>query len=103
MSAEPHPYVVSRVDRTPAGIRSMLPEGPDRREFDAAYRSALDVAKESFELTGLNRVLDEWQARALSLRSAAAAPGTLRRVAQWVGGDDVPTVSLDEVLRGRAL
>lgn len=59
------PYGVrNRLDRTGPAIRDAL--DPERREeFEAEFRAALGQADETFDLTAVQKVIDQWWPQAL--------------------------------------
>jgi hypothetical protein len=79
--------------RTPAAIRSELPEAL-RAQFDTEYRQALEEAKASYQLDRLHEVIQAWWQLAWARRSPtheqALATGT-----QLLHGDQVKTVPVD--------
>lgn len=70
---------------SPSAIReALLPE--DRPGFDAAYAAALGAARESLELTGLER----WRRLAVLQRDPVRFASVARRAAERLTGEAVP-------------
>ncbi|WP_459804954.1 DUF6247 family protein [Herbidospora sp. RD11066] len=65
-------------DRSPKTIRAALPPG-DRDLFDREYRSALDHAKVSYDLTPIKAFQDRWWATAVLKADPAEYDDTLSR------------------------
>jgi len=74
-------------ERSPAAIRAELP-AEFRRQFEADYRAALDDAKRTFRLDGVDRVVEGWWRTVWARR----APGHEQAVAyarRWLAGEPV--------------
>lgn len=74
---------------SPEAIRSaLLPE--DQVAFDAAYAAALGEARESFDLTGLFRMLERWRGVAALQRDPEVFRRVARRAAEKLTGHPSP-------------
>jgi hypothetical protein len=59
-AADPsHPARVPMPERTPAAIRAELP-AELRRQFEAEYQAALEDARQTYQLTRLDQVIETW-------------------------------------------
>jgi hypothetical protein len=74
----------------PAAIRdALLPE--DQAAFDTAYQDALAHARERLDLTELFKTLEHWRRLALLQRDPDRFTSIIRRAAQRLTGEPVPT------------
>ncbi|MFC5183598.1 DUF6247 family protein [Actinomadura harenae] len=69
----------------------------DRALFEAEFRAALEAAKETFDLTGVQRVLERWR-RYLVVHADARAGEGLEAATRAAAGESVPVVPVDWTL-----
>jgi hypothetical protein len=86
---------------SPHDIRAhLLPE--DRDEFDAAYAQALTDARESLDLSGLFKTLEQWRCAALLQSDPADFRRVVRRAAELLTGEAIPEDEPLAVTRAKA-
>ncbi|MGH3909117.1 MAG: DUF6247 family protein [Pseudonocardiaceae bacterium] len=86
---------------SPHAIRAaLLPE--DRGEFDSAYTTALDVARESLDLTELFETLEQWRRVAVLHSDRENFRAVARRAAELTTGEPVPDDEPLETTRAKA-
>ena len=74
----------------PGAIRdALLPE--DQAAFDTAYQDALAHARERLDLSELFKTLEHWRRLALLQRDPDRFTSIIRRAAQRLTGEPVPT------------
>jgi hypothetical protein len=75
-AADPsHPWRVPQPERTPAAIRAELPADL-RHKFEDEYQAALEDAKQTYRLDGLDQVIEGWWRTVWAQR----APGHQQRM-----------------------
>lgn len=89
------------VGASPGAIRSGL-FAEDRPEFDAAYGSALDEARRTYELAPVHEVLEQWRRRAILQSDPDAFRRSVRRAAEFYTGQPVPDGEPSAVTRANA-
>jgi hypothetical protein len=86
VTAQPvEPMPLGAVERTPEAVRAALP--PEQRaRFDAAWRAAVDEARSTPSLVGLQKVVGDFWAIACALR-APRSPQADTEERRWLAGE----------------
>jgi Family of unknown function (DUF6247) len=79
-----------RPGATPAAIRDGL-LAEDRAVFDAAYQRSLATARDTLDLTELFRCLEHWRRLALLQRDPSRFASIVRRAAERLSGEAIPS------------
>lgn len=83
------------IERTPEAVRAALPP-TERARFDTAWRAALDEARTTPTLAGLQKVIGDYWAIASALHSPTF-PDAIREGRRWQAGRPVDSRPAGEI------
>ena len=95
---EPHPLALGA---SPAVMRQWLLPA-DAARFVAAYEAALDDARASLDLAGVDEVVERWRGTAILQTDPTAYRRTVRRAAELATGEPSPDNEPLEITTSKA-
>lgn len=106
MTAQPHDTAPRPAlpERNAAGIyaalRSVNPAAAE--QFDGQWRDALDHARDTRDLTGVQKVIESWWRRtAFEVTDPVGHRAAMDRARRRAAGEDLPTVTWEQILARR--